>query len=295
MTEPLEAGEVERRLGRPVLLDRSARTATALAGVIASVAGGTAVFVTENQVGSTALLLLGGVFLLMGFTGRVPDRISRDGINYDPVDPATQAVDNILADSATPMAVREAVVIAVQEELNRRRQLAETSGPLSTSVPPQLSAKLTAFEMEARALDLLRQTQPPDGATLLLNPVIMGREFDAVLRHRSDADSERSSPMILVEVTLALRREKILRTMHGARGIGATGIIFVTSPRGGIRTSYALEWLGSVAEELGISYIAILDINRGTFFRELQEALDVAWRVVHADSPNGPPMIVRFS
>lgn len=68
------------RVTRPITLEPLARTASGLLGLASSVAGGYSVFANTNQAGSTALLLIGGLFLLMTLTGRVPERIGKDGI-----------------------------------------------------------------------------------------------------------------------------------------------------------------------------------------------------------------------
>jgi hypothetical protein len=54
-----------------------------IVGVVASVAGGIAVFRTDNQAGTTALLLLGAVFLLLAVQGTAVRRANKDSLELD--------------------------------------------------------------------------------------------------------------------------------------------------------------------------------------------------------------------
>ncbi|NHE67788.1 hypothetical protein G9U53_26130 [Rhodococcus sp. D-46] len=77
---------------RPISLNKRARTASGLLGLAFGLAGGYSVFANTNQAGSTALLLLGGIFLLMMLTGRVPERIGKDGIEHEAIEDAVVSV-----------------------------------------------------------------------------------------------------------------------------------------------------------------------------------------------------------
>jgi hypothetical protein len=107
---------------RAIRLQPWQRWACLAFGVAAGSGGTAAVFVTKNQVGSTALLLAGGLALLMALTGRVPDRIGREGVGYEAVDDAVakEAVKESLADPS-PI-VRKAVAQAVDDAFARRQE-----------------------------------------------------------------------------------------------------------------------------------------------------------------------------
>ncbi|TJZ80022.1 hypothetical protein FCG67_03785 [Rhodococcus oryzae] len=97
MTAPVEpnAGQIKpRSAGDPAPLNRWERTAAALAGVTGSVAGGVAVFVTDNQAGTAALLVAGVAFLLIGIQGTALKRIgSGDQVAEFDLRAANEVVD----------------------------------------------------------------------------------------------------------------------------------------------------------------------------------------------------------
>ena len=69
----------------PIRLRSWQRGASAIVGAVGAGAGSVATFTTTNQAGSIALLLVGGLGLLMALIGRVPDRIGREGVVFEPV------------------------------------------------------------------------------------------------------------------------------------------------------------------------------------------------------------------
>jgi hypothetical protein len=80
-----DKGEVRRRA---ISLSVRQRWASGLVGAGAGGSGAVATFITSNQAGATALMLGGGLGLLMSLTGRVPDRIGREGVVHEAVDEA---------------------------------------------------------------------------------------------------------------------------------------------------------------------------------------------------------------
>nr|WP_192817832.1 hypothetical protein [Rhodococcus sp. JVH1] len=100
--------------------------------------GGWSVFASTNQAGSTALLLLGAVFLLMAMTGRVPDRIGREGIEHDSIEEKT--VKDAL-EFGSPGTQRE-----VAELLNSNaREVRRWTAPTETLVTPADSSRAQAL------------------------------------------------------------------------------------------------------------------------------------------------------
>lgn len=107
----------------PILLSKGQRWASGLFGAAAGGGGAAAVFLTKNQAGATALLLAGGLGLLMALTGRVPDRIGREGVVHEPIEgPAARALNDVLRDEGLPLEIKAAIAEALQEELGKQRE-----------------------------------------------------------------------------------------------------------------------------------------------------------------------------
>src|SRR5664279_4441835 len=72
----------------------------------------------DNQAGATTLLLLGGLGALMSLTGRVPERMGREGIAYEPVEvpAATSAMGELMSDEQ-PHVIREAAAAVYDQQL----------------------------------------------------------------------------------------------------------------------------------------------------------------------------------
>ncbi|WP_158171054.1 hypothetical protein [Rhodococcus sp. JT-3] len=108
---------------RAINLGIPTRWVSGVLGLAAGGAGGYSVFVNTNQAGSTALLLLGGIFLLIALTGRVPERIGKDGLDYQPTADAVASTTTVteLMDDAPPE-VREAVARSYERNLSAIEQ-----------------------------------------------------------------------------------------------------------------------------------------------------------------------------
>lgn len=108
---------------RAINLGIPTRWVSGVLGLAAGGAGGYSVFVNTNQAGSTALLLLGGIFLLIALTGRVPERIGKDGLDYKPTADAVASTTTVneLMDDAPPD-VREAVAKSYERNLSAIEQ-----------------------------------------------------------------------------------------------------------------------------------------------------------------------------
>lgn len=87
--ELLSMSETDKSTRSPIMLAPWARGISGAVGLLSAGLGGWSVFESSNQAGSTALLLLGAIFLLMALTGRVPDRIGKEGIEHDSIDEKT--------------------------------------------------------------------------------------------------------------------------------------------------------------------------------------------------------------
>lgn len=80
------------------MLDTWARSVAGVAGIGSAGLGAWSVFMNTNQAGSAALLLFGALFTLMSLSGRVPDRISKDGVEH-----LTTAAEQATAETVTEL------------------------------------------------------------------------------------------------------------------------------------------------------------------------------------------------
>lgn len=185
----------------PILLRRKQRVASAGLGSFSAVAGMGATFVTENQAGSTALLLAGGLFLLMAITGRIPDRIGREGVVHERDDPPSRALNDILTDESLPDSIKEVVAEAVSEAF---KASGGHGGPLggydyATHNRPELSSQANSVLLERDALRLLESALPPHlrirkQESWLKGLGDQGGFLDAVVQYRDRVSDRQTDP-----------------------------------------------------------------------------------------------------
>lgn len=185
----------------PVLLSRGQRAASGAIGIVLCAVGSAATFVTENQAGSTTLILLGGLGGLLSVTGRVPDRIGREGVVHERDDaPATDLLAELLDDDDLPRALKEHIAQAVSDRLNVAPNTGAPShldndllerhsdGPIE-----RLNSHAAYVLFEKQALDILAASLPPDLRLRDAKTVARssgGKPFDAYLEP-ADALDER--------------------------------------------------------------------------------------------------------
>lgn len=151
----------------PITLSTPQRVSTSIFGVVAAAAGSVAVFVTENQIGSTALISIGALAFLVGIVGRFPDKISKEGVEYHQLEvqaemgrAAIDAVTSVVNDESLPRDMRDIVASTVGEEVQRTTR-AGAANRATDRV--QKSLKRTLFERDALAFI---SAHIPDGTTL---------------------------------------------------------------------------------------------------------------------------------
>jgi len=253
-----EAAPIRRRA---VLLTRWQSLSASIIGISASGAGGAAVFVTDNQAGSTALLLFGGLALLIGVTGRVPDRIGKEGVNYEPVDPATKAVENVLSDDSVPLELKEVVASAVRDEVDRWQLTSLRSTRSQISPSDRLSAQADAVLFEAAVRDVIQAALPPE-AIFATSVRSGGREFDGIIE-RPGTEPASYSQKVIIEVTTARGvRGKIEAALSKRAILQPGGLVFVAKPHfSGKHQAEIWEWFKSQASSLGIvnAHLAFFD------------------------------------
>jgi hypothetical protein len=209
---------------RPVLLRQWQRWTAAFAGSALGAAGGVAVFVTENEVGATALLFLGGLALLMSLTGRVPDKIGKEGMAYEVVGPVEQAVKNVLADEAVPIATREVVAEAVRHELDNRG----TPGPARPGRQLELSTRVDAVLLESKVLRAL-ESAAPSGRVVDRGVPVAGLEIDAVVRDEGAADL---AGAVFFDISPTFDERRVIRTVDLLLPLEPATIVFVEGSAG---------------------------------------------------------------
>ena len=157
---------------RAINLGKPTRWVSGVLGLAAGGAGGYSVFVNTNQAGSTAMLLLGGIFLLIALTGRVPERIGKDGLDYKPTaeDAAAQDAVNELMDSevdAVRVATAEAFSRSLEAQLETSASTPERVRPApipgrQTYSAAETTSKARAIQLEQSIENLLISHFSPD-------------------------------------------------------------------------------------------------------------------------------------
>ena len=170
----------------PFWLSRAQRVVSGVFGLVLLGGGGSAVFLTDNQAGATTLLLLGGLGALMSLTGRVPERMGREGIAYEPVEvpAATSAMGELMSDEQ-PHVIREAAAAVYDQQL--------ASYESESGVVPR--AELTAAVRRLRAESIGMQFENAVESELrrryLVNSRVVqrDRQVDLLLARPGDSDS----------------------------------------------------------------------------------------------------------
>jgi hypothetical protein len=110
-----DQGGVRRRA---ISLSTRQRWASGVVGGAAGGGGAVATFITSNQAGATALMLGGALGLLMSLTGRVPDRIGKEGVVHEAVDEApARALERALTGTELDPDDKLKLAEIVQEEV----------------------------------------------------------------------------------------------------------------------------------------------------------------------------------
>lgn len=182
------------------------RTGATLVGLVGVGVGGTGIFLSDNQAGTTAMLLLGAVFLLMGIQGTAIKRATKDSVEWERrrqkrFDTAVQAGE--ILEERGP------------DEAELFIEGAKAADPGITSEPAV--RRLDGILFERQVLDALKRTIPRAG----LDPAryrissridVHGPEIDIVV-----SDKEDGLPKLFIEVKmLPTQGSRILRSMQNA-------------------------------------------------------------------------------
>jgi len=144
--EPVTARPADNPARLAIPLTPRQRRFSGFAGGAALLAGGAAVFLTENELGSVALLTVGILFAFFALAGLLPTRLKLGD-------------NEIEWQERVGEALREAVDEAPPES---RAALIRTITELSASAPGLASQSLSGIAREALIMELLRAAIPPD-------------------------------------------------------------------------------------------------------------------------------------
>lgn len=141
----------------PITLAPWARRSSGTVGVALAGLGTWSVFLNTNQAGSAALLLLGALFILMAMTGRVPDRISKEGIEHDSV--VGRAFEDLLANPEVKKEAAEALIHASEESASPATPSPAAEEPVG-SRGRRLQSMARYVKLEGNVVDAIRQEFP---------------------------------------------------------------------------------------------------------------------------------------
>lgn len=191
--------------------ERSAASALGLAGVGV---GGVGIFLSENQAGTTAMLILGAVFLLMGVQGTAIRRASKDSVEMEQRARRAQVVsqaEEVLQTEGPEQA--EAFIegaSAIDPELAKSRWLAGVRGEIYHS---QVIAQLIEI-VNSRFHDMF---------DVLVNHWVDGREYDAVLRSKAKTDNQ-------IVVDLHIGGRAFANGIRKLQGVSGPALLIVDTP-----------------------------------------------------------------
>jgi hypothetical protein len=228
-----DEGGVRRRA---ISLSNRQRWASGLVGGSAAGGGAVATFITSNQAGATALMLGGGLGLLMSLTGRVPDRIGREGVVHEPVDEVPgKALDRALHDPELPHQDRLKLAEIVQEV---RQEVADEPAwtsriyGLPPDVPPLVLGKAVraasdALIYEDRVKEALRMAQP-QGSKIQEALEFPDRGVDAVIEPYVDIPA----PMKSIAIEIRARSLSVAELRLLGKLSAQYGAVLLVAPRG---------------------------------------------------------------
>jgi hypothetical protein len=190
----------------PILLSDRQRWASGMGGAVIGGGGAFATFITSNQAGATALMLVGGLGLLMSLTGRVPDKIGKEGIVHDPVEQAsekatTRAMGRAITDPELDDSAKLKLANLVSEEVatENLNRLTRTNVWVSNESPPVTGVAVRAVSegliYADRVGEALRRALP-QGSRLRDDLVDTGTDFVV----EPDVDHPESGRSIAIEL-----------------------------------------------------------------------------------------------
>lgn len=196
------------RPARPLTLKLSVwwRAVSVALGLIGLGAGGAAVFITHVEAGPVALLIVGLIFLLIGMSGRMPNRI-KVGDN----EAAWEAVQEFV----------ERVADEVSDEA--RPELLEAVGDLAEAAPSAATPTFRALMYENLIMTMLRELARTDGDISfdpmnndrLFDGVVVGPERRAAIEIKGLLGEVKTQPVVVFAGKVAIERDKAAVLLTG--------------------------------------------------------------------------------
>jgi hypothetical protein len=146
-------------------------------------------------------------------------------MTYDVVDPATQAVENVLRDESVPLPTREAIADAVREELDRQRPVSAYERPVRRQAG--LSASIDAVHFESQVMQAIESALPKRAGFTSSATGIDPIEVDATLRPEGSPAKDLSRSVVF-QISKVVSASKIERTMSKLAMLKPGGIVFIS-------------------------------------------------------------------
>ena len=213
---------------RPIVLAGWQRVVCATFAFSVTGTGAYATLYVGNQGGSVALILLGGLGLLVALTGRVPERIGRDGVMYDAIgEQAKQELAEVMVDEQIPVESRARVAERVLEHQGLSLENVSSPAPFGA-----LQRSIHAALFEAAVLEQLKVLRLPDDAELATEYFVQMPDYrhvvDAVVRRGGELLPNR---MIAVEIGYSIARNEALERINRLRLVGFEYFVLIVPRR----------------------------------------------------------------
>jgi hypothetical protein len=225
--QPDELNDDDDRLPGLSMKERISAGAVGLGGVGA---GGAGVFLSSNQAGTSAILILGAMFLLMAVQGTRIIKLSKDGAELERKFRQARRLVEKAADEAADGNLQAAVAYqdaakAIEPRIERE--------PIARVVTAQIY-ELEAYEAVRRAYDNLVKSgrvKSVPGSTLTFNPDSdprTGYRYDAVLNRPGERP-------IIFEMKLSrsgspLRSSIVEQAGQQIKATGGRGLLITNAP-----------------------------------------------------------------
>jgi len=206
------------------------------------------------------------------------------GLEFD--GPAADAVERVLADSATPLPTREVLAAAVREEIDRRG-IPTPSAPYSDHPNRQqaLSIRADGILYEAEVVRALKFIVAAD--SIETEVMVGGRQIDALIR-TDTRDRSSLSTAVVVEITRRPTIKKIWQDVSKIADLPQPGGFLYIVPSEGLPLDGIIEEFKHAIDQLGIknAHLAAFDVLGDPSLSNLAIAVHAATTSVRPTAPS---------
>lgn len=210
-------------------------------GFLGAAVGGTAIFVTDNQAGTTAMLLIGAIFTLMAVQGTAVRKAAKDSV---------EMYDREVVERAT----KEAKDALEEKDYLTARAIIETAkeeNPGISHDPALEVIDYAVYEKEVhQAIVRVMPKVVEYGYTVMTDGYSDGDTFDFVIV----GNTQLNDPVLvetLYSSTLATPTPRIRRAKHRIRATGHVGVIISNR----YMTNAAISELGFDRDETDVQFV----------------------------------------